>query len=542
MAASGRAVLRRGPQVTPLSSTRTWLIAAVLFAIALRVVAIDRLPGINGDEAWYGVNVNELLHGGTAFFQTPSGNLVNPVHSFPLLLISLVAEPSFAVLRAPEVWWGVLTVVLAYPLLAQPIGTRAALLVTLLLAASPTAIAYARLGWDPSGTPFLSLLTIALALRDRPWLATISMAVAYLVHPTNIFLVPFAVACWAPHGQRRYVASSEQLRRRLRIAAGVSFVVAIPVVAVLALAVARMGRLPSIEMVVERVLWPSVWYDVWLAFVRLFSGVTAATYVAGPMPSALVTMADVIAIAIMLVATVALIVRARGHGELRARWLLVGMASSLLMFHVVGGPIALDPGHERYAMSLLVPLTVFSSIGLDFANHLSRWAVIALTTTMCVSHITITLAGYFVPLATRGGEAHPTFRTGQAEPKAAAYQYLRDVTPPSELVAVFAEDWWIYWPVRYLAIPQREHIFVEMLGETPPVYPPGATRPPYARPPDKVYAIVFANGAAWAQVRDLGPVVFTASDPQGRAIVHVVAISPGARLPFADPPPWRAPS
>ncbi len=77
-----------------------------LVAIAVRIVALDRLPGINGDEAWYGVNVNVLLEGGTPFLQTPSGNFLNPVHSLPLLLLSLFTEPSFLVLRVPEVCWG----------------------------------------------------------------------------------------------------------------------------------------------------------------------------------------------------------------------------------------------------------------------------------------------------------------------------------------------------------------------------------------------------------------------------------------------------
>jgi hypothetical protein len=81
-----------------------------------------------------------------------------------------------------------------------------------------------------------------------------------------------------------------------------------------------------------------------------------------------------------------------------------------------------------------------------------------------------------------------------------------------------------------------------MLGNTPPVYPPEAVRPTYARPPDKVYAVVFANGAAWTQVREAGRVVFTASDPKGREILHVVEIQRGRRLPFADPPPWRGPA
>jgi hypothetical protein len=517
---------------------RTLLGAVVLFGVAARVVAIDRLPGINGDEAWYGVNVHEILRGGTPFLQTPSGNVVNPVHSFPLLLISMVARPSFAVLRAPEVWWGVLTMMLAYPLLAAPLGRRAAWLTTLLVALSPTAIVYARLGWDPSGTPFVSLLTMALALRDRPVAAAIGVAVAYLVHPTNIFLAPFAAACWAPHGRRRYLAASEPVRKRLRAAAAIGVSIAIPVGAVLILAVARMGRLPSLEMVVERVVRPSVWRDVWMAFLRLVSGVTATAYAAGPLPTGLAALADVAAFAVMGVATGALLWRAT-NGDWRSRWLAAGCACSLLMFHVIGGPIALEPGHERYAMSLLIPLTIWAAIGLDAVGIRAFRTMVTLTAAIAVAYLSLAIAGYFHPLVTRGGDAHPTFRTGHVEPKAAAYRHVRREMKPGQIVAVFAEDWWIYWPVRYLAIPDRQSLFVEMLGDTPPVYPAGAARPAYPRPPDQVFAIVFAGGAAWSQVRDSGTVVFTAVDPQERPILYVVALDRHARLPFADPPPWQ---
>src|SRR5690606_14216148 len=202
------------------ASRRTFglLAFALIVAVAARTVAIDRLPGINGDEAWYGVNVNELLAGGTPFRQTPSGNVVNPVHSFPLLLISAIAEPSFVLLRAPEVLWGVLTVLLAYPLLAAPLGRQTALVATLLLAVSPTAVGYARIGWDPSGTPLLSLLAIACALGNRPVLAGVSAAVAYVTHPTSIFFFPVVLGAWGPHAMRLYATVDAVRRRRLALA------------------------------------------------------------------------------------------------------------------------------------------------------------------------------------------------------------------------------------------------------------------------------------------------------------------------------------
>jgi hypothetical protein len=523
--------------VTHVRGIYALLAVTIAAGLVSRTIWIDRIPGINGDEAWYGVNVNELLTGGTPFLQTPSGNIVNPVHSLPLLLISLIAAPSFTVLRAPEVWWGVLTVVFAYPLLARPLGSRAAVLTTALLALSPTAIVYSRIGWDPSGAPFFSLLAVACALRDRPVLATLNIVIAYAVHPTTIFMLPFVAAAWVPHAQRRYATYPPQTRRRLHVAAVIAAVAAIPVGAVMVTTVARMGRLPSIEMVTERLTQPSVWAEVWLSALRLFSGVTATVYAAGPLPAAQAMAVDVIAGLVLTIAIAELIARRQESGPARL-WLVAGLGGSVVMLHVIGGPIALEPGFERYAVSLVVPLVVVCAVGLDALARSAPRAAVVLTIALCTTYGAVVAGGYFHPLVARGGDAHPTFRTGVPEPKAAAYEFIREVSRDKSIVSVFAEDWWIYFPVRYLAIPDRQRIFVEMLGTTPPVYAPGAVRPAYPHGPDQVFAVVFHGSPAFNQVRDLGGIIFTAADPIGRPILHVIELKTDRPLPFADPPPW----
>ncbi len=185
---------------------RTWpaaLTLTIVFAVIVRTVGLGRWPGINGDEAWYGANVQEWLAGRAAFLHTGVGNPLNPLHSVPLVALLRIMDPSPALLRVPEVMWGLLAVVLAYPLLAKPLGRRAAQFAVMLLAFSPAAVAYSRFGWDPSGTPFISLLAIGLALRDRPVMAVLSLLLAFVVHPTNVFLSPIVVMAWGPHAAKR---------------------------------------------------------------------------------------------------------------------------------------------------------------------------------------------------------------------------------------------------------------------------------------------------------------------------------------------------
>jgi hypothetical protein len=516
------------------------LIAAVATAFVIRVVALDRLPGINGDEAWYAVNVNEFLAGGTPFLQTPSGNFVNPVHSLPLLLISTIAQPSLALLRVPSLLWGFLTVVLTYPLLRGPLGARAALIATVVIAISPTAVGYSRLGWDPSGTPFVTLLALACALHDRPVLMALTGMAMVAVHPTNVLAAPVICAVWATHARRRYLVAPPKLRKRLLLCAAVLLAVAVPAALVFARSVAQMGRLPSIEMVAERLTSLEGWSVELLAMIRLLSGVTTTEYLSAPMPAPARNVADAVA-AIVLVEPLVFAwpLFTRDRGSLAPR-LLAGTALSVIGFQMLAGRAIIEPGLERYAMCMLVPLVVLAALALDAMLTSRPVGGHVMVAAFTVALGGVLIGGYFIPLVTRGGDAHPTFRTGHVEPKQAAYAFIGGQRGSDEVVTIFADDWWAYWLMRYLAFPERHRTFVEMLGVTPPVYPHGLTPPRPLQRPDKVYAVVFEGSAAWQAVRESGTLLFTARDPIARPILHVFALPSGAPLHFETTPPYRA--
>src|SRR5207244_1992689 len=59
---------------------------------------------------------------------------------------------------------------------------------------------------------------------------------------------------------------------------------------------------------------------------------------------------------------------------------------------------------------------------------------------------------YFDPLRHQayGASLHPTFRTGQREPKAAAAELIRQCDDGLTPCAVSAEDWWLQQPLQYL--------------------------------------------------------------------------------------------
>ena len=220
---------------------------------------------------------------------------------------------------------GVLAVGLAYPLLRRPLGDRPALITTVLLAVSPTAVSYARLGWDPSGGPLMTLLAIAFALRNRLLPASIAIVFAWLVHPTNIFVIPIVAAAWAPHGLDLWRAATPATRARLLRLAIAAAVVAVPAGVWLAIQVARNPQtsLPSISMVIDRVTSPDLWAARAWGFIDLVSGVSPVLHIAGPLPTGTALTAN---IAIAAIALASLIVgwrRLRAHRH--ASWLLAGI-------------------------------------------------------------------------------------------------------------------------------------------------------------------------------------------------------------------------
>ena len=508
------------PRAKERPSGQSVLFAAIAIGIVARTVALGRWPGLNGDESWYGVNVQELVAGGTPFLHTGVGNPLNPIHSGLLLALSAVFDPSPALLRVPEVILGVIAVAIAFPLLAPSLGRRAALLAAVFLAISPVAVVYSRLGWDPSGSPLVTLLAIGCALSDRPVAAGLSLAIAYLVHPTNIFVAPMVASAWAPHAIKRYRQATDTQRARLARFAMAGAIVAIPVGAWALLRIAANPEtpLPSISMVLERVFSPAMWISRAWGAAGLLSGITSAVYVGGPLPSGLVFAATAFGAAALLL-PIGLgwrAFRAHAHGV----WLLAGLIVTFAGFHIVAVPGALNPGLERYALFLLVPLVIVAAVAMDAWIGPQRIAGTLAAALLAASMFAVLIGGYFVPLAARGGESAPTYRTGATEPKLAAFTFI-DANSGEGPVTVIAEDWWLYWTLRYFAgVKGRIHVEPAASASIPGgIRPAGSIAPPVP-PPTRTFVVAFAGSEVPATLTPTAP-LFTAVDPLNRPILQV---------------------
>jgi hypothetical protein len=416
-------------------------------ALVFRVYALGRLPGINGDEAWYGVQVLRFLGGEAVDWRTPTGNLVGPLHAGLLLVLQRFADPSLALLRVPSLLSSLLQLGLTYVVVRRHFDRSTGALALLLTAVLPVNIAYARFGWDPSHSGLVAIVATHFALAGNPWGCALSFALALAVHPTNVFLAPFLVIAffggeWERGGRWRALARS-----------GLQAVLLVGALGVLSRTTSG-GRASLVwQDVLHRLSTPAEWGLFARLFSRLLTGDTVYTYIAGSGLGAAREPADV-ALAAVLLGLLGL-----GAWRLhRAPWGLVpgivlGWLASVVAFFLIAGNGAIEPHHERYALCLIVPTVLAISVGLrELGERGARlWRPYALMASVAGLLLLGFYLRYFLFLERTGSTSHETFWTGAVEPKAAAFERILAEAKGRGGARLVAESWWVYWPLAYLA-------------------------------------------------------------------------------------------
>ncbi len=457
------------------------LIGLVAVAIWFRCHELGNLPGINGDEAWYGVQAELVLHGQPIAWRTPTGNLLNPLFFVPQLLLHTLFEPSFALLRVTAVLSGLMALALNWWFCRRILGPRTAAISTVILAVLPINIVYSRLAWDASQSLLVTLAAVYLGLqaivdpsRRTKWLAgaLIALAMAIVVHPTNLFVGPVVGVCLI-------TAWRSGLRLRIRNALCAlwipgAFVAAIGIVAIC------ISDWPRAEQAVGRLTNPAEYMAFAVNLLRLFSGVTVYEYVSGSVAPPINETIRWDVVPFDLAAGIAFMIlgwgvyrrlcdarrppRSRAADYRNERTaicsLIIGWGLSFVGFFVVAGPAAIAPHFERYGICLIGPGAILAALGLD--GWLGRQSQLDLERRLGTSFTAILVivvswisladfhAEFFEFFHQTGGQSHRTFRTAAIEPKAAALEYI--VHHSNGSVHIAASEWWIDWPLRYLAI------------------------------------------------------------------------------------------
>jgi hypothetical protein len=530
------------------------VVGLLIAAVDLRCAGLGNLPGINGDEAWYGVQAELFLHGERIPWRTPSGNLLNPLFFMPQVVLHAFVQPSFALLRLTAVVSGLITLAVNFWLCRRAFGRGIAIISTVILAVLPIDIAYSRLAWDASQSLLVTLPCVYLPLwavvdsskRFRLSIATFAaICLAVIVHPTNIFIAPIAVVslgyAWRTKllpPVRRVVEWRPRLPN-IRVISG-----AIVLAAALAAWASHAAHAEWLPKQLARLADPHEFSAFLANFGRLFSGATVYEYLAGSVGPAPTSGAIRVSAGYLIYDIAGWIVAAWLGWALTRNWkqrrpelacLLIGWALALFGFFLVAGASAIAPNFERYAIWIIGPTTVLASIAIHTMQQRASWrhapTVVALALAwVLVFNFQTNCLGF---LRTTGGQSHRTFRTAVVEPKQSALEVITAEWKPGEKVVVRTSQWWLYWPMRYLSFANQFNPSGALSVDKLPV--PNRFDPSsFARstPGERFFFVEFAGSPECEALREQARRANIALQEQqivdfaGRPVVSVFAVRP----------------
>jgi hypothetical protein len=425
-------------------------------AVGLRFYAIDRLPGINGDEPQYAVHAHELFAGASlASLRTGSDLPMNPVFFGTVVVLQKLLPPTLWTLRLSAVLLSLATIALAWALFRQR-GASFAATFACLVAVLPIHLGYARFAWDPTAIPTVSVLALAASSRRRVGWTLAAFGLCLWVHPTTVFLAPCLLAPFLT----RYAYGRWTRARLLRAALVLLILPLIAAGSYLGLerdwlpgAVAKVlrGDLPAAAW--ARAQDPAQLGRFWLAYLELLSGPTIYRYITGSLSAragnAHLWLSAILALPLLAAGLRAAVLRRRGRDVAIA----LGLGLSVLLLYLLAGPLAVEPKTERYAVCLTVPACFVLSACVDaLATTAARARVLRLAVSLVAGALLLSFSTHYLRRLERPDSAREdAFRTGKIEPKLQALQAIAELRDPTKLSMIYTEDWWIYWPLRYLA-------------------------------------------------------------------------------------------
>lgn len=447
--------------------TASYLVLALIAAAAifLRVWHLSWLPGVNGDEAWYGVAAERLLKGGGVTLTTKSGNPINPLFFIPVLAAHLVARPSFFVLRLAAVFYGLLTIGAGYWVANRLWGKRPAICMAILLACIPVDLAYSRFTWDPSMIVFIDLLFLFACARFNVLWMYVLFVVSLVVHPTNVLELPAGLVIAAAAALERRPSRLRTLLPVGLIPLALVFVKFNPGFHGEAASAATQG-VDLLRLVRPRELLAHL-----QGFSRLLFGPTVYEYLVGPAAPAATFAANWVLGPLLFVGLLVALAASLKRRSYLLSGFIGGFLASLAASLPAAGPKIFDPGMERYGLFTLAP-ALLALVGIAAQFDFRGWAAdlgkTVLVPAAGVAMLVSFYFSYFVPYLRTGGEAHRTFRTADPEPKLEVFEVLERQAQTSRTVAVFVDDWWLSVPLQYLDAQSGKFRFIQ-IDETPDI-------------------------------------------------------------------------
>jgi hypothetical protein len=417
---------------------RIWMPLAIVAAIAVgvffRLADLNSVPGLNGDEAWSGVQAVRFLQGESIAWRTPTGNPINFFFLGPLVVLHTMFAPSAVLLRSVSAISGLLALAANYWLCRRTFDRTTAILSTVLLAALPVMIAYSRFAWDSSQTPLFSALVVFAALgskRQSPRLYYSSLGIfaamlaAIWVHPTNVFLLPLVAVCLCRESYWEKLSAK---------------VIYLFVGVVAAGALVMRSPADLMRFVID--------------FGRLLNGTTVYRFISGGVQGNAIDVSDLLTWTILFAAIYGFVQRIKSERNWADGRLAIGLLLSVVGFFIVAGPDGVEPHFERYALWMIVPTVLVLSRGAGWwlcEARSTRPTAIAMTATVIGLLLASCDRYYFHVFATSGGDSHLAFATGDVDPKERALNEILSSSEPSTPITIISGNWWTRLPIEYLS-------------------------------------------------------------------------------------------
>lgn len=434
---SSRALLGDLPAFWPL-----WLIVAA--AVFLRIYEVGSLPGLIGDEAWYGVQTQRLLAGTGGELRTPTGNVPGLIQMGSLALLHSLFQPSALLLRLPALLSSLAAMAVAYAIGRRFFGPASGMAALVLMASLPVNIGYARLGWDPSHAPLLVLAATYATLGDRRLLASLLFALALSNHPAAVFAAPFLTLAFLGF-------EIERGPWRSGLAKTFAFAGMLAMAVLLSLQLSPgAGHFLDGSKMAARLADPPQWFAFAAGICRLLSGDTIYTFITGQSFGALRPWADgavALVLVAILVSGLALVLHRR---DWRLAGIMSGSLASLILLFVVAGPMAVRPVFERFSFPMvpLIVLVIAVVLGRLLAGRAQKPWLQASLAALSIALLAGFWAFYVAPLTRGGNRPNPIYWVGLPELNQAAADRIAAAADIGKATVV-SEDWWINWPVAY---------------------------------------------------------------------------------------------
>lgn len=442
---------------------RAYMIALMVAACWLRVYELGRIPGLNGDEAWCAFQSAQLSQGRQPQWLTPSGPPLCPFFTAPQVALQWVLGYSIWTIRAPAALSGYLLILVAWRLVAKAFSETTALICVILMASLPVNLVYSRIGWYSSQSVLACLIAVCYSAQGRGTATWIALLGAVWVHVTNIFLAPALLASWLANRLARPTDSHRQTFQWLIANLTVAIVMLVAVVQCKPDLLHR-DALSSSAAVPRRASVAEL-QSIAILVVRLFSGTTVYREVSGLGFIWTARMADGLT-AVGLLAPLVWQVRRGRSVNATTLALAVGWLTALAGFILVAGAAGLEAHHERYGLFLIAPVVLWLSACVSDAAATPGRKRLALWVAATVGWLF--LAGYWVGVVQAFQrpipQSHRTYTTGPIEPKRRAVEIILGELPVRPMLVV-TEDWWLFWPLRYLLSSQPRIEVMEYRGE-----------------------------------------------------------------------------